>query len=266
MDTVLGAILGLGALAGAVAATLWARRRRARIEGELDRARRRLDAARAARTEFFDSATHELRSPLSAILGFQELLHDNAYGDLSDEARDAVDRIGRAGRHLLHLVDGVVELARLRAGDVAPDLEPVDLGVVAAAAADTFHRHASDRGIRPDITIPEDLPTIRTDRYRLIRALDLLITSAIRHPREDAMRLDLSVRDGHVRLALEPTILEIGDPPDGDPTGGLGIRLGVVHGIARLLGGSLDIDIDPRDGRARRVALRIPTAGPDPPG
>ena len=246
-----------GVAAGALAAGAWARLRQRRLERELDETRRRLDTARAARETFFDLTTHELRSPLAAILGFQELLQDDAYGKLSPEARDAVVRIGHSARHLLNLLDGVMELSRLRTGTVRPDIETVDTGAILAATAEAFRTLATERGITPEVLLPEAAPTLRSDPDRLARAFDLLITSAVRHPRDERMALRVTAAADHVTLRLGPTNLQL-DPDDAPGAGG--IRLAVADGIARLLGGSLELR---RDGdRVTELAIRIPISGP----
>ncbi len=250
---------GVGLLVGAGVGWLLARARGRETRRELEAARRRMETARAARETFFDLTTHELRAPLSAILGYQELLHDGAYGELSEPARDASARLGRAAHHLLHLIDGVIELSRMRSGDVQPDLETVDLGVVFAAAGDAFRSHATEREIEPSVEIPADLPTIQTDRDRLVRALDLVMTSAVRHPDGPAMTLRVEAGEGDFAVIVEPTRLTL-DPDTEDPTIRMGIRLAVAYRIGQLLGGGLDLPVD--DGLARAIRFRFRASPP----
>lgn len=251
------AAIGALALLAAAAAALWVRGRvRTRaLRRDLDEARRRLGAADDAREAFFDLVTHELRSPLSAVLGFQELLRDGAYGDLEDGAREAVDRIGRSARHLLNLIDGLVELSRLRGGSLQPRTEQVNLGVVLPAVADAFRGHLRDRGIQAGVAMPDALPTIRSDGERLTRALDLLITSAVRHPAGDSLSLDVETTDDGVALHVHETDLDLHTEAD-DPALRLGLRLAVAAGLAHVLGGELLLD--PPDGPiVRRISFRI---------
>jgi signal transduction histidine kinase len=248
-----------GLVAGALAAGTWARARRRGLERELAETRRRLDTARSARETFFDLTTHELRSPLAAILGFQELLQDDAYGELNPEARDAVLRIGHSARHLLNLLDGVMELSRLRTGMVQPELDTVDSGMLVSAAADAFRTLARERGITPNVEMPDHLPTIRSDPERLIRAFDLLITSAIRHPRGAVLNLRVTTADERLTVAIEPTDLEL-DPGDGSDAGG--IRLAVAAGIATVLGGNLELLAS--DDRVDELVFTVPAPPPAP--
>ena len=250
MTGLIAALAG-GIALGAVIARLRARRRRRELETELDDARRRLARAVEARETFFALATHELRSPLSVIFGYRELLRDGAYGPISEEAADALDRMGHAARHLLHLIDGIIELGRLESGSVRLELDTVDVGAIITATAETFRAQAEDRGLNPRVEVPSTTPRIRTDRERMLRAIDLTLTSAIRHPAADTITLEAVVDDGTVTLRIGPTDLDLGSElPD---AAGMGIRLRAAARIAELLDGSLDLRVE--EGRAREITL-----------
>lgn len=244
------ALVTLGALALA-----WTQRRAARA------AREERDRAILARESFFDLATHELRSPLAAILGYQELIQDGAYGDTDAAATEPLQRIGRSAHHLLHLIEGVVELSRIRGGALRPDLEPVNLAHVLPQAADAFRARSEERRLRPIVRLPESLPTISTDLERLQRALDLLITSAVKHPAGDTLEMDISLPDGELVIGIRGTAIEMQD--DQDPALRLGIRIGIADGIARLLGGALELGYA-EDGHVRDLSFRIAAPPPEP--
>ncbi|MBW3554040.1 MAG: HAMP domain-containing histidine kinase [Gemmatimonadetes bacterium] len=252
--TPLAAILALGLLAAVAVAVLSGRAAR-RLRGRLQEAERRADQAVRARDGFFDLATHELRSPLAAILGYQELLQDGAYGDLGSDTGEPITRIGRSARHLLHLIDGVVELSRLRAGGVVPDIEPVNTAVLMSGIADAFRSQTRDRGIEPRVDIPRGLPTIGSDPDRLLRALDLFLASAIKHPDGGSMSLDVRSDGVKLQLRIHPTDISVPDQPD-DPELRLGIRLAVAGRVAELLGGGLDLETDD-DGVVRALRLHV---------
>lgn len=266
------AALVFGVVLGALAMAGWARRRRRRLEDELAEGRRRLAAARKARDTFFDLTTHELRSPLSGILGYQELLEDEAYGPMPEKARDPVVRIGRSARYLLNLIDGAIEVSRIRTGAVRLDLEPVDMGALCSSVADSFITEAAERGLSPHVEMPPRLPTIRSDPDRLVRALDLAIMSAVRHPAGDSLSFEVSARGRDVTVTLAPVDIAFDplagpphaddpaashgpDPATDDPTRRLGIRLEVAARIAELLGGRLDLPT--RDGSVREIVFRL---------
>ncbi|HUG41943.1 MAG TPA: HAMP domain-containing sensor histidine kinase [Longimicrobiales bacterium] len=253
------------ALAVALAAVAVLAHRAGRVRARLDDAERRLAAAIHARDAFFDLATHELRSPLAAILGYQELLADGAYGEMQPAATEPIARLGRAAQHLLHLIDGVVELSRLRAGGVRPDLEPVNTGVLLSAVADAFRTHARDRGLEPRIDLPPSLPTITSDPDRLLRALDLLVTSAIKHPAGPAIHMDARSDGTDLHLLIHPTEITIRDPAD-DPELRLGIRIAIAARVATLLGGDLHLDSDPGSPVIRALRFHVRDLAADTPG
>lgn len=250
MGTGTALLVGAAAAVGALAGAGWGLRRRRRLDRELHDARRRTEAARTARHRFFELATHELRGPLTAILGFQELLRDGAYGELTGEARDAVVRIGRAGRQLLALVDGVIELAGIQAGDVRPDIDDVDLGILLATTAETLRSRAGERGVEARARIPDRVPAIRSDGARIRRVLDLMVTSAVRHPAGTGLEMDVDIGRDAVTVALGPVALDI----DADDPGAGGLRMAVAAGTARLLGGELSLG---RTAAGQTLTLRV---------
>lgn len=236
------------------------------LRRRLEEAERRAEQAVGARDGFFDLATHELRSPLAAILGYQELLQDGAYGDLGSAAAEPIARVGRSAHHLLHLIDGLVELSRLRAGGVVPDIEPVNTAVVVSGIADAFRVQTRDRGIEARVDVPRELPTIGSDHDRLLRALDLFLASAVKHPVGGTMALDVRSDGKTLELRIHPTEIAIRDHAE-DPELRLGIRLAVAGRVAELLGGGLDLETD--DGgviRALRLHVRdlLSHTGPSP--
>lgn len=241
-----------------VLTALWLRARAGSrdLERRLEAANQRLDASTMARDTFFDLVTHELRSPLTAVLGYQELLRDGAYGSFDDAAEEPIDRIGRSARHLLHLIDGTVELGRLRSGGLRPSVETVDLGIVLPPVLDAFRARLRDRGLEARVHSPDRLPTIRSDQDRLARALELLITSATRYPAGESLTLDIDTTDDGVSVTIHETTIPVREEAD-DPALRLGIRLAVASGLARLLGGRLDLQ--PADGPiVRRVTFHVP--------
>ena len=248
---------GLAGLAlGALGAGVWARRERRRAERAEAEARRRREDARRARQAFFDRATHELRSPLAAIIGYQELLVDGAYGELDPAAEDATARIGRAARHLLNLIDGVMEL-----GGEGPEQEDVEgdtveLEPLVAEWAAVLRDHAADRGLRAAVDVA-DLPAMHTDRDRLARLLDLVITAAARRPAAETIAMDAAFDQDRLVLRLGPTGIPAASTPD--TAGAPSLRLMLAHRLARQLGGELTAEPG-ADGTA--LVVRIPPLGP----
>ena len=264
MSTTFLLVILIAAVAAATAfGAAWARafRRAARLEEETRHLRDQLERARDARETFFDLVTHELRSPLSAILGYQELLEDGSYGTLPGPAADSIDRLGRSARHLLHLIDGVVELSRMRSGTVHPDIRAVDLALLFDAVADAFRAKARERRIEPRVEIHGALPIIHSDQDRLARALDLVVSSAVKYPHDYQVTLDITSH-GH-SVTARFTGIELPAHQDVEEVSlRVGIRLAVAEGTARLLGGALDFETDD-EGTIRALSFTVPDLGPD---
>lgn len=256
-----GALLALGAAALAGLGFGWLQRRQAvRARRELQAARQEAEQAREqasnatrARDGFFDLATHELRSPLAAILGYQELIQDGAYPSLED-ASEPMTRIGRSATHLLHLIEGVVDLSRIRAGGLEPDLEPVNLQDVAGAVTASFRELASERGIEVTTRTTDAGPTVLLDQERVLRAADMLITSAVKHPADHSLHMTVEYVDHQVRIGIRETAIHQRTDSD-DPALRIGIRLAIAHGTARLFHGDLDLDVE--DDMIRGLSFHI---------
>jgi len=237
--TALAVAFALSLAAALLAAGLWLRQRA--VSHDL---RRRLQQATPtdssndrARDTFLDLVTHELRSPLSAIIGYQELMTDGVYGPIDAAASEPLARIGRSAQLLLHLLDGIMDLARIRTAALEPSLETVDLVPLAEAAAREFQAYAHERQLQTSVHIDRDLPTIRSDPERLARALHLLIVAAVKSA-DDLLELHVDADPGGATVRIRGTRLVVRNdfhdlPPD------TGVRVAVVAATAALLGGDL---------------------------
>ena len=105
------------------------------------------------KAEFLAEMTHELRSPLNTILGFAELMHDGTVGPISDEHKEYLGDILTSGRHLLRMIDDVLDLAKLEAGRATNGVEVVDLAAVVDGACSLVQGRAAHRDIRIRIEI-----------------------------------------------------------------------------------------------------------------
>jgi signal transduction histidine kinase len=256
MTAALSAVFGsalaaiLLATASAVALGLgflwWVERRRVRdLERQLADERRHAEAAERAANHFFDLVSHELRSPIASIVGYQELLSDGVYGDTGKGASEPLERIRRSADHLLHLIDGVVDLARLRTGELAAQPETVELQPLLQDVAQEFARGAVERGIPHQVRLDHDLPAIRSDPQRLLRALHLMVIVAEKHPDGHGRSMEFSATGDGDGLTVRIQGTRIPQQPDArDPALRSGIRISIAAAMAQLLGGSLRLESD----------------------
>src|SRR6059058_2489586 len=155
-----------------VVAAVWVRerRRQARVaerSAELERLYSEVARANTAKSEFLANISHELRTPLNAIVGFVELLKDGVYGDLSPRQVPPVDRIAASATHLRHLVDQVLDIAKIAAGRLEVHREPIALRTFVLNIASELESLINERGLSLSITVGASLPRVRTDPTHL---------------------------------------------------------------------------------------------------
>jgi len=150
-------------------------------EAELTEARDGALRATQAKNAFLSSTSHELRTPLNSVLGFTQLLQ---LSDLSPEDRDGVDRILTAGRHLLALINKLVDIARIESGDFSLSVEPVSVLPLIREACQLMEPLAAQRGITIRYEQEDPELAVRADRQRLSQVLVNLISNAVKYNRE----------------------------------------------------------------------------------
>jgi PAS domain S-box-containing protein len=184
---------------------------RRRAEEALEIARQEAETASAAKSLFLSRMSHELRTPLNAILGFAQLLELDRSADAVQD-RGSVDHILRAGRHLLALIDEVLDIARIEAGKLGLSIAPTLLPAVIDEAVGLSRPQAESRGV----TILCDatgLPPIAADPRRLLQVLLNLLSNAIKYNRDGGMVILRAQRCGE-RVRIEVTDSGIGVEPE----------------------------------------------------
>ncbi|HEX8849164.1 MAG TPA: HAMP domain-containing sensor histidine kinase [Gemmatimonadaceae bacterium] len=176
--------IGLLAL-GALAWGMVRERREALHASERSRELERLstEALRAnrAKSEFLANVSHELRTPLNAIVGFVDLLRDGVYGELAPRQVAPVERIAASAGHLRHLVDQVLDIAKMAAGRLEVHQESVDLRPFVLDVATEIEPLASEKQLALSMSIPATLPRVRTDPAHLRQILVNLIGNALKY-------------------------------------------------------------------------------------
>jgi PAS domain S-box-containing protein len=174
---------------------------RKEFERELHEARIEAIRANRAKSEFISRMSHELRTPLNSILGYAQLL-DTA--GLAEDDRDGMKQIVRAGRHLLALVDEVLDIARIEAGRLTLMLEPLDPADVTAQARDLIRPRADERGVRIDIDEPACDMLVLADQQRLRQVMLNLLSNAVKYNRNGG-RVLVTCEEGldNVRVVVE---------------------------------------------------------------
>ena len=176
--------LSLAAVALLAYGVLRERRQAIRVverSAELERLYSEVARANTAKSEFLANISHELRTPLNAIVGFVELLKDGVYGDLSPRQVPPVDRIAASATHLRHLVDQVLDIAKIAAGRLEVHPETIVLRPFVLNIASELESLVNERGLSFSIAVGASLPRVRTDPTHLRQILVNLIGNAVKY-------------------------------------------------------------------------------------
>src|SRR5207344_1491605 len=238
-------------------------------------ARTEAEAANRAKDQFLASMSHELRTPLHAILGYADLIRKDA---LTDPARkDALDTIAGSGRHLLTLINDLLDLSRIRSGHFELNPAPVQLPALLEEIAAMVRVEAQQKGLNFILDAPPTLPAlVQADGKRIRQILLNLLGNAIKFT--DAGQVKLSVRavpagEGRVqlRVSVEDTGMGIGPedklrifaPFEQTEQGrkreaGVGLGLAISQELAHRMGGAIEADSQPGSGSQFRFSVVLP--------
>jgi signal transduction histidine kinase len=241
---------------------------------ELEHARAVAEEANRAKSQFLATMSHELRTPLNAIGGYTQLLELGIHGPLTDAQREALDRIARSQRHLLRLVNDVLNLARIEAGRVDYAVEDVPLAEVVASVTPMVEPQMADAKLSFASSVPEGL-VARADREKVQQVLINLLTNAVKFtPAGGRVTLDARRADDGARVLVRVTDTGIGVRPDKlqsifEPfvqvdmgharrREGTGLGLAISRDLARGMGG--DLEARSEEGRGAAFTLALPVA------
>jgi signal transduction histidine kinase/ActR/RegA family two-component response regulator len=152
----------------------------ARLYGELDSQRRELEVASRHKSEFLASMSHELRTPLNAVIGFSEVLMDQMFGDLNQRQAEYVRDIWTSGRHLLELLNEILDLSKVEAGQMV--LEPTSFSIPAAleSALSMVRERAANHAIGLDLTVGPGVDLVQADELRFKQVVLNLVSNAVK--------------------------------------------------------------------------------------
>jgi len=168
---------------------------------ELTRLNTELERASEMKSQFLANISHELRTPLNSIIGFSEMLLTEDLGPLSETQRDFLATVARNGRHLLELINDLLDLSKIEAGRLSLQAETLDLGTMLRDAAESVRAQLEQRQHHLDLQPPEAPLAIRADKIRVRQILLNLLSNAIKFT-NDGGRITMTARlDDGGRLA-----------------------------------------------------------------
>ena len=244
-----------------------------RTREEAEAARLEAETANTAKSEFLSRMSHELRTPLNAILGFGQLLEME---EQSPHNRESTEQILKAGRHLLELINEVLDISRIESGRMAMSLEPVNVAEVARETLDLVRSMAAQYGVSLRENGVFDSPlSLVGDRRRVKQVLLNLLSNAIKYNRKGGqVTLSIETNEATKRVRLCVTDTGAGIAPekrerlwvpfdrlDAETTGieGTGIGLALSHRLAQAMEGELDYR---STSNGSTFWLELPTATP----
>ena len=235
---------------------------------------RNLLAAYAAKSEFLTSLSHELRTPLNAIVGYAGLIAGS--DDTPHNTADHAGEITAAARHMLALVNDILEYSRLEAGNMSIGWQKVMVGPIVEAALHMVAVFATSRGIQLSRDLAWADATVRGDPIRLKQVLLNLLTNAIKFtPRGGSVTVHLTPgANGHVEITVRDTGIGIAEadipktlipfgqivPKEGAQTEGTGLGLPIAKALIERQGGSLTLES--RLGQGTTVRIHLPPLHP----
>jgi signal transduction histidine kinase len=228
----------------------------ARLFHEIEEKGRELEIASRHKSQFLANMSHELRTPLNAILGYTELILDRIYGEIPERVRGVLDRVQSNGRHLLGLINDVLDLAKIEAGQLNLSLADYSLQSVIETVSVAVESLATEKQLALNIEIPPNLPHGYGDERRLSQVLLNLVGNAIKFTDAGEVAIKASAANGSFTVAVRDTgpgisetdqikIFEEFQQADSSSTrqkGGSGLGLSIAKKIVEMHGGRLWVE------------------------
>ena len=247
-----------------------------RLFYEIQEKNRQLAEASQNKSQFLSSMSHELRTPLNAIIGLTEMMVTNAARFGTEKAQEPLQRVNRAGTHLLGLINQVLDLSKIEAGKLELNPQTVQLVPLIDEVVGTARQLADQNKNRLTAEAPGDLGSLSVDPMRLRQILLNLLSNACKFTKEGEVKLQARrMADGRDGIELSVSDTGIGMTPEqqaklfeeftqADATtaqrfGGTGLGLAITRKLARMMGGDVTVTSEPGQGSV--FTVRLPGSG-----
>jgi len=258
-----------------------------RLADELDRrgselagANRRTQEANRAKSQFLANMSHELRTPLNSIIGFSEILSDKLAGRIEPRFERFLGNILGSGRHLLGLINDILDLSKIEAGRMELVFEPLSLGDLVRGVESVMHSIAAKTGVSIEMEIAPELPPVVADPPRVKQILYNLLSNAVKFSPpggvvtvrarrggpeaaidgRPSVELEVEDRGPGIRSEDQQLIFDEFRQVDGQTTrnmGGTGLGLALVKRFVQMHGGTIEVDSETGRGSLFRVRLPV---------
>jgi len=242
-----------------------------RLFTEIQEKSRQLEIASQHKSQFLANMSHELRTPLNAIIGYTEMMADGLYGDVPEKAQGVLERVQANGRHLLGLINDVLDLSKIEAGQLVLAMEEYSVADMVATVLSATESLARTKGLKLGSDVPAGLPTGTGDARRLTQVLLNLVGNAIKFTDQGSVEVRAAAADGRFELSVVDTgfgiapedqakIFEEFQQVDNTSTrkkGGTGLGLAISRRIVELHGGRITVESDVGKGSTFKVIVPI---------
>ena len=247
----------------------------ARLFHEIEDKSRQLEIASKHKSQFLANMSHELRTPLNAILGYTELILDGIYGEAPDKMRDVLERVQTNGKHLLGLINDVLDLSKIEAGQVTLSLADYSLADLIQGVYVAVEPLAAQKNLALRTNIASGLPAGHGDERRLAQVLLNLVGNGIKFTESGEVAIEASCSNGSFRIAVRDSgpgisladqvkIFEEFQQVDNTltrATRGTGLGLAISKRIIEMHGGRILVDSEVGKGATFTISLPVRAEG-----
>ncbi len=242
-----------------------------RLFTEIQEKSRQLEVASQHKSQFLANMSHELRTPLNAIIGYTEMMADGLYGEVGDKAQGVLERVQNNGRHLLGLINDVLDLSKIEAGQLTLTVEQYSVADMVSTVLSATESLARTKGLKLESAVSSGLPTGFGDARRLTQVLLNLVGNAIKFTDTGSVevraaqandKFELSVVDTGFGIAPadQARIFDEFQQVDNTSTrkkGGTGLGLSISRKIVELHGGRITVESQEGKGSTFKVTVPI---------
>jgi GAF domain-containing protein len=243
----------------------------ARLFHEIEDKSRQLEEASQHKSQFLANMSHELRTPLNAILGYSELMADGAYGEPSEKMMGILKRLEANGRHLLGLINDVLDLSKIEAGQLVLELSDYSIQDIAQTVRSTLEPLAADKKLAFKVEVAPQLPSGRGDGRRLTQVLINLVGNAIKFTDAGEVAIKAHAHNGSFHVSVQDTgpgissadqarLFQEFQQADNAITrkkGGTGLGLAISKRIIEMHGGRIWVESQPGQGSTFTFTLPV---------
>jgi signal transduction histidine kinase/HAMP domain-containing protein len=242
----------------------------ARLFREIEEKSRQLEVANRHKSDFLANVSHDLRTPLNSIIGFTRIVLRRTGDQIPDLQKENLQKVLISSEHLLKLINGLLDLAKIESGKMDVIAEPVRVEDIVSMATATVEPLLKDGRVRFVKDIPPDLPPLKTDRDKLKQILLNLLSNAAKFTEDGEIRVSARQENGTLKLAVTDTGIGMkkealdhifeefqqAEKTTASKYGGTGLGLAIVKKFTNLMGG--DIGVESEVGKGSKFTITIP--------